>query len=194
MKRSNRAFTLAVALVSALSLETIVTEPALCATFNYTTFSTETTFTQNPTLINDTPYDGSFTNTVSFGSFQLKFSGFFSVVSGTLGKAISVRAVQKNPVDRTLLGEDGIAQIQYLAQPQDVASVPGNIRVFPPNLTEYDFIFIPAPVAARLGEPTDLRLGWRASKVPEPNLIAALGVISLGFFCLKKKLPLHNIR
>lgn len=192
MKKSYCAVITAVALVSALSLEVSVSRPALSATFNYTTISTKTSFTQNPTQVNGMPYDGTFTNTVSFGAFQFAFSGFFSVVSGTLGKALSVKAVQKSPIDRTKLGEKGIAQIEYLSEPQDVASVVGNIRVFPPNLTQYDFIFVPAPVAAELGEPTDLRLGWSVKQVSEPSITFALGLVG-GLLLLTKQKSNKNL-
>lgn len=187
MEKICRSVIAPVVLVSILSLKIVEARPALSATFKYTTLSTETTFTENSISVNGTVYDGTFTNTVSSGPFQFKFSGFFSVVSGTLGGAMSVRAVQESPIDRTMLGEEGIAQIGYLAQPQDVASVSGNIRVLPPNITQYDFIFVPAPVAAQQGEPTDLRLGWSVAQVPEPSLTLALGLIGGGLFLKQRK-------
>ena len=111
-----------------------------------------------------------------------QFSGLFSITDGSLGKAVAVATVQTSPIDRTSLGEEGIARIEYFADSQDVALVPGAVS-FPPNLSEFDFKFIPASVA---GSPTVLTQGWSVEKVNEPHVIAALGFLGAGFLMMNK--------
>ena len=101
-----------------------------------------------------------------------------------LGKSVALEAVQTIPVDRTSLGESGIAKIEYLAQAQDVETVPEAL-IIPPNLSQFDFRFIPATVA---NQPTVVVQGWTVSQVPESDFILAFGILGTGLFLSQKKL------
>lgn len=111
-----------------------------------------------------------------------RISSFFSITEGSLGEAVAVKAVQTSPEDRTALGEEGIAQIEYFAFLQDVASLPNAVTV-PPGLSEFDFKFVPAPIA---GAPTVVSKGWEVASVPEPGTAIALGFLG-GSMLLTKK-------
>ena len=157
----------------ALSLISIHAYSASSATFRYKSETTETTYTEGETTVNGVTYDGTFVNSIfdPFAMMFRRFSGFFSVTDGSLGEAVAVAAVQTNPTNRLSLGEEGIARTEYLAEPQDVASIPGAIT-FPSSLSEFDFKFAPAPVAET---PTVLARGWSVETVSEPGIIVALG-------------------
>ncbi len=157
---------------------------ALSATFRYKTSVTDTLFTEEPTSVNGVLYDGTFENFI-FDPFAMRFRGFFGLFSleeGILGGSISVRAVQTSPIDRTFIGEEGIAKIEYLAFPENVATVPGAL-IIPPNLGKFDFKFIPAPVAR---QPTVVTVDWTVTQVPEPNTVLALSFLGFSLFLTKK--------
>ena len=170
---------------SILSLVLLHTPLALSATFRYNTSVTDTLFTENPTTVNGISYDGTFVNFI-FNPFTMSFNrffGFFAVEQGMLGESLSLRAVQTSPVDRTSLGESGIAQIEYFDQVQDVTTVPGAL-IIPPNLRQFDFKFIPATVA---NQPTVVTQGWTVSRVPESDFLLAFGFLATGLFLGQKK-------
>ena len=169
----------------ALNLVFTSSQPAFSATFRYRTAITDSLYTEGRTTIAGVTYDGTFSNSIfdPFARIFRQFSGFFSVTQGSLGTAVAVRAVQSSPEDRTSLGEEGIALIQYLADAQDVSSIP-NAFIFPAGLTEFDFKFVPAPIA---NSPTVLSKGWSVETVPEPSIVAALGLLGSCTFLVKKK-------
>ena len=158
---------------------------ALSATFRYKTSITDTLFTENPTIVNGIHYDGTFENSIfnPFSQTFIQFFGFFAIEEGVLGESVSLKAVQNSPVDRTFLGESGITQIQYFNQLQNVATIPDAL-VIPPNLSQFDFKFVPATVANR---PTVVTQGWTVSRVPESDLVIALGFLGIGLFARKNK-------
>ena len=168
----------------ALSLAFINGNPVQAATFRYTIAQSETLYKEDKTILNGVEYDGSFINSVfdPVTNVTNDMFGFFSIISGSLGKAMAVEAVQKSPVDRTTLGDLWTVQAEYLATPEAVTKVPGAVTQ-PPGLTEFDFKFVPSKAS---GEPTVLSKGWSAEKVPEPSAILSLGVFS-GLLLLKKK-------
>jgi hypothetical protein len=169
----------------ALNLVFTSSQPAFSATFRYKTAITDTLYTEGRTTIGGVTYDGTFKNSIfdPFAQIFRQFSGFFSVSQGSLGGAVTVRAVQSSPEDRTSLGEQGIALSQYLADAQDVASIP-NAVIFPAGLTEFDFKFVPAPIAK---SPTVLSKGWSVETVPEPSIVGVLGLLGSYMFVVKKK-------
>lgn len=75
------------------------------------------------------------------------------------------------------------ALAEYLADAQDVSSIP-NAFIFPASLTEFNFKFVPAPIA---NSPTVLSKGWSVETVPEPSIVAALGLLGSCTFLVKKK-------
>lgn len=162
-------------LLSTWSWGMIAPQDALGATFRYQTTVTDTRLSENPTSVNGVLYDGTFENFIfdPFAMMFRRFSGLFAVETGTLGEAVSILAVQTTPTDRTSLGEAGIARIEYLAEPQDITSVPGSL-VIPPGLSEFDFQFIPAPVA---GQPTVVTQNWTVTQVRDPSTVIALSFL-----------------
>lgn len=168
----------------ALGLVLINGYSASSATFRYTSATTETIYTEGETTINGVTYDGTFINSIfdPFAMMFRQFSGLFSITDGSLGEAVAVAAVQTNPSDRTLLGEEGIARTEYLANLQDVALIP-EVITLPEGLSEFDFKFIPAPVA---GTPTVLARGWSVEKVSEPGAIVAIGFLGSGLLMMGK--------
>ena len=171
----------------ALSLAFINGNPVQAATFRYTAGRTETLYKEDKTILNGVEYDGSFINSVFNPDTNERFeaSGFFSIISGFLGKAMALEAVQKSPVDQTALADLWTAQVEYLATAETVATVPGAVLTRPPGLTEFDFKFVPPKVT---GRPTVLYKGWSSEKVPEPSAVLSLGVFS-SLLLLKKKIP-----
>lgn len=171
-------------LILALTLVSITGRFTSCATFRYISGTTETTYTEGKTTVNGTTYDGTFTNAVfdPFAMIFRQFSGLFSVTDGSLGEAVAVAAVQTNPSDRILLGEEGIARTEYFTELQNVALIPEAIT-FPPSLREFDFKFAPAPVA---NAPTVLARGWSVEKVNEPGILVAMGFFYVGLMIIRK--------
>lgn len=167
-----------------LSFVFISGNSASSATFKYRSGTTETTYTKGEITRNGVTYDGTFINSIfdPFAMMFRQFSGVFSITNGSLGEAVAVAAVQISPIDRTLLAEEGIARTEYFANLQDVASIPGAIT-FPPGLREFDFKFVPAPIA---GAPTVLAQGWSVSKVSEPGAIFALAFLGSSLFKIGK--------
>ena len=171
----------------ALSLAFINGKPVQAATFRYTTQRSDTLYKKDKTILNGVEYDGSFINSVFNPDTNERFeaSGFFSIISGSLGEAMALEAVQKSPVDQTALADLWTTQVEYLASPEAVTTVPGAVVTRPPGLTEFDFKFVPPKVT---GRPTFLYKGWSSEKVPEPSALLSLGVFS-GLLLLKKKIP-----
>ena len=172
-------YTLVTTTSAAICLVLAATPAAIAASFRYTTLTTNAIYTEGETAIAGSSYDGTFANTTfnPFSGLSQTFSGFYQVQDGKLGEAVSLIAVQKRPTDRTGLGADGTARIEYLATPQLVATVPGAFTV-PPGLTEFDFKFSPAAVA---NAPVFLSNGWTVESVPEPNTsLLWLGLLGLG--------------
>lgn len=160
---------------------------ASSATFRYRSGTTETTYTKDETTRDGITYDGTFVNSVfdPFAQIARQFFGLFSVTDGLLGEAVTVAAVQTRPIDRTSLGEEGIARTEYLANLQDVDLIPGAIT-FPPGLSKFDFKFVPAPIA---GTPTILAQGWSVEKVSEPGVIVAISFLGFGLLLMRQYYP-----
>lgn len=173
------AYTLAATVAATLGGVVMTMPPAIAASFRYTTLTTNTLYTEDPTVVAGIAYDGTFINTIFnpfLGAEQI-FAGFYQIQTGQLGEALSLRAVQQNPTDRTGLGDAGITRIEYFDSLQPVVDVPGAF-VVPPGLTDFDFQFVPASVA---GAPVVLSQGWSAVQVPEPNLtLPILCFVGLG--------------
>lgn len=170
---------LTAAIGTTLGVALVTMSPSMAATFRYTTLTTQTVYTEGPTVIAGTPYDGTFVNNIfnPFSGLAQTFSGFYRIQTGTLGEAVSLNAVQQRPTDRTDLGDIGITRIEYFATPQPVAAIPGAFTV-PPGLTEFDFQFVPAAVA---GAPVVLSQGWSAESVPESSSpLMWAGFVGLG--------------
>ena len=83
----------------ALSLAFINGNPVQAATFRYTIAQSETLYKEDKTILNGVEYDGSFINSVfdPVTNVTNDMFGFFSIISGSLGKAMAVEAVQKKP-------------------------------------------------------------------------------------------------
>ena len=160
-------YQLATIVSATLGMTLITMQPARPATFQYTTLTTKTVYTEDPTVIAGAPYDGVFVNNIfnPFLGLEQTFSGFYRIQMGKLGEAVFLRTVQQRPTDRTDIGEAGIANIEYLETPQTVAAIP-DAFLAPPGLTEFDFKFVSAAVA---GAPVVLSKGWSAELVPESN-------------------------
>ena len=168
-----------------LSFVCVTEHSASSATFKYTSGTTETIYIEGETTREGITYDGTFINSIfdPFAQMFRQFSGVFSIINGSLGEAVTVAAVQISPIDRLSLGEEGIARTEYLADLQDVALIPGAIT-FPPGLREFDFKFVPAPVA---GVPTVLARGWSVNRVNEPGAIVTLGFLGGGLLMIRKR-------
>lgn len=169
----------------ALGLILINGYSASSATFRYTFGTTETIYTEGETTVNGVTYDGTFVNSIFdfFSMMPRQFSGLFSVTDGSLGEAVAVAAVQTNPTNRLLFGEEGIARTEYFANLQDATSIPGAVT-FPPGLSEFDLKFVPAPVA---NTPTVLAQGWSAERVNEPGVIVAICFLAGGLLIKRKR-------
>ena len=179
-------FSTVTSILLGLSFVCITGNSVSSATFKYTSRTTQTIYTEGKTTRDGVTYDGTFINFIfdPFAQMFRQFSGVFSITNGSLGEAVAVAAVQISPRDRLSLGEEGIARTEYLANLQDVALVPGAIT-FPPGLREFDFKFVPAPVA---GVPTVLAQGWSVNKISEPGAIITLGLLGMGLLIRKKPL------
>ena len=173
------AYKLATTISATLGVALIMMQSSRAASFQYTTLTTKSVYTEDPTVIAGAPYDGVFVNNIfnPFLGLEQTFFGFYRVQTGELGEAVSLRAVQQRPTNRTEFGEDGLTRIEYLATPQTVDAVPGAFAI-PPGLTEFDFKFVPAAVA---NAPVVLSKGWTAKPTPESNNpLALVCVLGLG--------------
>ncbi|MGF1521865.1 MAG: hypothetical protein ACFBSF_06030 [Leptolyngbyaceae cyanobacterium] len=172
------AYTLAATVAATLGGVWMTGASAIAASFRYITPTTNTLYTEAPAVVAGIPYDGTFINTIfnPFLEAEQTFSGFYQIQTGQLGEALSLRAVQQSPTDRTELGEAGITRIEYFDVPQPVADIPGAF-VVPPGLTDFDFQFVPATVA---GAPVVLSQGWSAVQVPEPKSTWNMLFLGLG--------------
>ncbi|MDY7012709.1 MAG: PEP-CTERM sorting domain-containing protein [Cyanobacteriota bacterium] len=160
--------------------------PANSATFLYVGGTSETRYTEGSTTFNGITYDGVFETTFfsPISMSVLELSGFFSIVGGMLGEAVSIRAVQQSPEDRTGIGDAGVTQTDYSDTLQDVASLSEPFLTIPPGLTEFDFKFVPGPIA---NAPTVVSKGWTVTLVPEPSSAIALAFLGGGLLATNKR-------